>query len=205
GKVKLGREVSLDEVRKNVYRNPIRCADLKVARMMEKEIEDAMKDGDSVGGIVEATALGVPAGWGFPIFDSLDADLAKMVFNIPGVKGVEFGSGFRAASIRGSENNDQYVMRNGKIIAETNNSGGILGGLSNGMPIRMRVAFKPTASIPRVQRTVNLKEMRESDLILRGRYDPCIVPRAVPVVEACVSLVLVDHAIRMGVIPNILR
>lgn len=205
GKVKLDEEVTYDDIRVNTYRNPVRCAHKETAKRMEKEIHEAMKDEDSVGGVVEVIALGVPAGWGFPIFDSLDADLAKMAFDIPGVKGVEFGSGFRAASMRGSENNDPYIIKNGKILTETNNSGGILGGLSNGMPIKMRIAFKPTSSIPHVQKTVDVKEMRETELRLRGRYDPCIVPRAVPVAEACVALVLVDHALRIGAIPQVLR
>ncbi|RLI23242.1 chorismate synthase [Candidatus Bathyarchaeota archaeon] len=204
GKVKLCKEVSYEEIRRETYRNPVRCVDPETAERMLEEIRAAVRDGDSVGGIVEGIALGVPAGWGFPIFDSIDADLAKMAFNIPGVKGVEFGSGFKAASMRGSENNDQYTIKDGKIVTETNNSGGVLGGLSNGMPIKMRVAFKPTASIPRGQKTVDLRKLREIELRLRGRYDPCIVPRAVPVVEACMALVLADHAIRIGAIPQVL-
>ena len=205
GKVKLDEEVTYDDIRVNTYRNPVRCAHRETAKRMEEEIQEAMKDEDSVGGVVEVIALGVPAGWGFPIFDSLDADLAKMAFDIPGVKGVEFGSGFRAASMRGTENNDPYIIKNGEILTETNNSGGILGGLSNGMPIKMRIAFKPTSSIPKIQKTVDVKEMRETELKLRGRHDPCIVPRAVPVAEACVALVLADHALRIGAIPQVLR
>ncbi len=204
GKVTLCKNVSYDDIRKEVYRNPVRCADPETADRMLEEIRAAMSDRDSIGGIIEGIALGVPAGWGFPIFDSIDADLAKMAFNIPGVKGVEFGSGFKAASMRGSENNDQYTIKNGEVVTETNNSGGVLGGLSNGMPIRMRVAFKPTASIPRRQKTVDLRKLREVELELRGRHDPCIVPRAVPVVEACMAIVLADHGIRIGAIPQVL-
>ncbi len=205
GSVTLDREVTVDEIRRNVYANPVRCADPDIAELMMREIEKAAGEGDSVGGVLEGLALNVPPGWGFPIFDSLDADLARMLFNIPGVKGVEFGSGFRAASMRGSENNDQYAIVNGKVVTTTNNSGGILGGLSNGMPIKIRVAFKPPSSIRIPQRTVDLAEMKETVLELKGRHDPCIVPRAVPVVESCIALVLADHALRIGAIPQVLK
>jgi len=205
GPIRLTEGATPEDIRGNAYRNPVRCADAETARLMEAEILKAAGQGDSLGGVVECMALGVPAGLGGPIFDSLDADLAKVLFAIPAVKGVEFGSGFRAASLRGSENNDPFVMRGGRVVTATNNAGGILGGLSTGMPVVLRVAFKPTPSIARRQRTVDLAEGREVELRLSGRHDPCVVPRAVPVVEACVALVLADHALRVGVIPVVLK
>jgi len=205
GSVRLSKKVNYEDIRQNVYRNAVRCADRETAEAMENEILRAAEEGDSVGGIVECLALGVPVGLGDPIFDSLDADLAKMLFDIPAVKGVEFGAGFGAATLRGSQNNDQYAMKENRIVTLTNNAGGILGGLSTGMPIVVRAAFKPTASIAKEQKTVDLTKKREVDLKLSGRHDPCIVPRAVPVVESCVAMVLVDHSIRMGVIPQTLK
>jgi len=205
GRVKLTKPITHDDIRLRVYQNPVRCADPEAAELMEDEILKAAREGDSVGGIVEGLAINVPAGLGDPIFDSLDADLAKMIFNIPAVKGVEFGVGFKAASMRGSENNDQYTIRDGRVVTLTNNAGGILGGLSTGMPIVVRVAFKPTPSISKRQRTVNIKRMEEVELELKGRHDPCIVPRAVPIVEACMAIVLADHMIRAGIIPRVLK
>jgi len=205
GGVRVEGEVTYDDIRRNVYTNPVRCAIPDIAEKMINEILSAAKEGDSVGGIVEAIALNVPAGLGEPIFDSLDADIAKMLFNIPAVKGVEFGAGFKVASMRGSEANDQYAIRDGKVVTLTNNSGGIIGGISNGMPIKVRVAFKPTPSISKKQRTVNLEEMSEEEIQVVGRHDPCIVPRAVPVVEACLAFVIADHALRAGVIPRVIK
>ncbi|HIE18180.1 TPA: chorismate synthase, partial [Candidatus Bathyarchaeota archaeon] len=204
GKVKVHRDLSYDEIRKNTYRNPVRCADPETASLMEREILEASMEGDSVGGMVEGVALNVPAGLGEPIFDSLDADIAKMIFNIPAVKGVEFGAGFGAASLRGSENNDQYAIRDGKIVTLSNNSGGVLGGISTGMPLIIRVAFKPTPSISKRQRTVDLIRMEETEIEISGRHDPCVVPRAVPVVESCLAFILADHAIRSQKIPRVL-
>lgn len=186
------------DIRERASRNVMSCPDQEAAKRMEKAVEAAREEGDSVGGIVECLALGVPPGVGDPIFDSLDADLAKMLFDIPAVKGVEFGSGFGAARLKGSENNDPYRLQDGRVVTETNNSGGILGGLSNGMPIIVRVAFKPTPSISKRQRTVDLKRMEETELEIKGRHDACIVPRAVPVVEAAVAVVLADHILRLG-------
>ncbi|MFQ6094647.1 MAG: chorismate synthase [Candidatus Bathyarchaeia archaeon] len=205
GRIELSGEVSYEDIRRNVYQNSVRCADPDVAEAMIVEILKASNDGDSVGGIVEGLALNVPAGLGDPIFDSLDSDIAKMIFNIPAVKGVEFGAGFKVASMKGSENNDEYMLREGRIVTVTNNAGGVLGGISTGMPIVVRIAFKPTSSIPRKQKTVDLNLMREAEIQFRGRYDPCIVPRAVPVVEACLAFVLADHAIRAGRIPRVLK
>jgi len=204
GKVKITKNVSFDEIRENVYENPVRCAVPEPAVLMEKEILKAAEEGDSVGGVVEGLALGVPVGLGEPVFDSLDSDIAKMLFNIPAVKGVEFGAGFKAASLKGSENNDEYALQKGKVVSLTNNAGGILGGISTGMPIVLRVAFKPTSSIAKRQKTVDLIKMEETEIELAGRHDPCVVPRAVPVVESCLAFVLADHAVRAGKIPRVL-
>ena len=205
GKVKVKRSLSYEDIRRNTYQNPVRCADPEIAHLMEKEILEAAREGDSVGGIVEGVALNLPVGLGEPIFDSLDADIARMMFNIPAVKGVEFGAGFQSASMRGSENNDQYAIKEGRIITLTNNSGGILGGISNGMPLIVRVAFKPTPSVSKKQRTVDLRMKKETWIEVSGRHDPCIVPRAVPVAEACLAFVLADHAIRSQKIPRVLK
>jgi chorismate synthase len=171
---------------------------------MIEAIRKTRGEGDSIGGIVECIAVGVPAGIGEPFFDNLDGDLAKIAFSIPAVKGFEVGLGMKVASVKGSENNDPYSVVSGNIVALTNNAGGILGGISNGMPIVIRVAFKPPSSIPRDQKTVDLKEMMETNVQITGRHDPCIVPKAVPVVEAAVAIVLADHCIRSGKIPRVL-
>ena len=205
GDVKLSRTLTAEEIRKNRYESAVRCPDPTCAKKMENAILKAKSEGDSLGGIVECVALNVPAGVGEPLFDSLDADIAKMLFNVPAVKGVEFGAGFKAAELKGSENNDAYVIRNGKIVTLTNNAGGVLGGISSGMPILVRAAIKPTSSIPKEQRTVNLSKMEETTIQVKGRHDPCIVPKAAPVIESAVAIVLVDHMLRAGVIPKVLQ
>lgn len=204
GDVKLDRAPAIDEIRRNTYQNAVRCPDSKCAKAMEEAILKAKSEGDSLGGIVECTALNVPAGAGEPIFDSLDADIAKILFTVPAVKGVEFGAGFRAASLKGSENNDEYVIEKGRVVTLTNNAGGILGGLSNGMPITVRVAIKPTPSIRKEQKTVDLSKMEETTMQIKGRHDSCVVPKAVPVIESAVAIVLADHMIRGGFIPKVL-
>ncbi|MEM2918631.1 MAG: chorismate synthase [Candidatus Altiarchaeota archaeon] len=172
---------------------------------MQKAIKKAKEEKDSVGGIIEVVAKNVPPGLGEPVFDTLEGDLAKAMFAIPGVKGVEFGSGFRAAKMKGSENNDAFIIKNGKVFTETNNAGGILGGVSNGMPIICRVAIKPTSSIGKKQKTVNLGTMRETTIEIKGRHDPCIVPRAIPVVESMMAIVLTDYLMLSSLIPRILK
>jgi chorismate synthase len=199
------RPRGLDKIKLSLDQNPLKCADLEAAKEMAQAIEKARKVGNSLGGIVESLALNVPVGLGEPVFDTLEGDLAKAIFAIPAVKGVEFGSGFAAARKRGSENNDPFTIKSGKIITTTNNAGGILGGISNGMPIIIRVAIKPTPSIARKQKTVNLKTMEIEDLAIRGRHDTCLVPRAVPVVEAMMAVTLSDFALRAGLIPRVLR
>ena len=159
---------------------------------MRQAIEQAHAELDSVGGIVEAWAIGLPAGLGNPMFDGLENRLAKALFGIPAIKGVEFGAGFAAAALRGSSHNDAYVFEDGKVRTRTNRHGGILGGISTGMPIALRVAVKPTPSIALEQETVNLETGEQAALSITGRHDPCIVPRAVVCVEAVVALVLAD-------------
>ena len=194
-----------DEIKQNVDQNPLRCADLEAAKAMSDVIEKVKAEGDSVGGIIEGIALNVPVGLGEPVFETLDGDLAKALFAIPAVKGVEFGSGFYAAGRRGAENNDPFVFRDGKIITVTNNAGGILGGISNGMPIVVRVAVKPTSSIAKSQETVDFKTMENTTLSVKGRHDICIVPRAVIVVESMMAVTICDFAIRAGLIPRVLK
>jgi len=166
---------------------------------------EAKKEGDSLGGIVECVAVNMPVGIGEPLFDTLDGDLAKALFAVPAVKGVEFGVGFAAANLRGSENNDAYKSSNGKVTTLTENAGGILGGLSSGMPILIRVAIKPTPSIAKEQKTVNVCTLQNTALSVKGRHDPCIVPKAVPAIEAAVAITLVDHMIRSGYMPQVLK
>lgn len=204
GKVVAGK-VGPDDIRKNTYTNPIRTADLTKVEAMTAEILQAKREGDSVGGIVEFTVLNPPVGLGEPIFDALDADLAKAFFTVPGAKGFELGSGFGAGASRGSENNDEFRLQEGRVVTETNRSGGILGGMTSGMPITGRVAFKPPSSIAKPQRTVDLTEIKEVEVTVKGRHDPCIVPKAVPVVEAVLCIVLADHMIRSGMAPRVLR
>lgn len=184
--------------------NQVRCPDPVSADKMIKEIEAAKADNDSIGGKVRCIALNPPKGIGDPIFDTLEGCLGKAFFSIPAVKAVEFGSGVDAAGMRGSEHNDQYTVQDGEVVTITNKSGGILGGISNGMPIVATVTFKPTPSIGKPQRTVDLRTKEETKISIEGRHDPCIVPRAVPVVEAMMAVVLLDHALGAGVIPRVL-
>ncbi|MEM3381743.1 MAG: chorismate synthase, partial [Candidatus Bathyarchaeia archaeon] len=198
-------KVSVDEIRANTYTNPVRTADLKIVEKMVEEILNAKSRGDSVGSIVDFIALNVPVGIGEPFFDPLDGDLAKGLFTIPGVKGVEFGLGFKSSTLYGSENNDEYRIKDGRIVTSTNNSGGILGGMSNGMPITGRVAFKPPPSIARKQKTIDLKRLENVEIAIGGRHDPCIAPKAVPVVESVISIILVDHMLRSEIIKRIIK
>ncbi len=163
------------------------------AEKMTEAIRTAKAEGDSVGGVIECMITGFPGGVGDPFFDGLESRLSQMLFSIPAVKGVEFGAGFAAASLRGSENNDPFcVSPEGQIATVTNHAGGILGGITNGMPIVFRLAVKPTPSIAMEQQSVNLESMKTQTLQIRGRHDPCIVPRAVPVAEAAAAIVLFD-------------
>lgn len=159
---------------------------------MQEAVAAAREACDSVGGVIECAATGLPAGLGEPMFGGVESRIAQLVYGIPAVKGVEFGSGFAAAELRGSENNDGFCMKNGAVVTETNHCGGILGGITNGMPVLFRVCVKPTPSISRPQRSVSLSRKAEQTLTVQGRHDPCIVPRAVPVVEAAAAIALFD-------------
>ena len=173
-------------------RAPFPVLDEKAGEQMRKVILQAKEEGDSVGGIVECLVTGVPAGLGEPMFGGMENRLAAALFGIPAVKGVEFGAGFGVATMRGSENNDPFTVKDGKLVTETNHAGGILGGITNGMPLVFRLAVKPTPSIAKQQQTVSLSKKQVEELVVTGRHDPCIVPRAVPVVEAVTALVLTD-------------
>lgn len=173
--------------------NSVRTADPKIINSMENYILEMKKQGDSCGGIIETEIIGLPIGVGEPWFDSIETKIAQIIFSIPAVKGIEFGSGFAATKMRGSEHNDQMKMSNENDIEYlTNNSGGILGGLSNGEPIIFRVAFKPTSSISYKQSTVDLNKKIDTELNVKGRHDPCIVPRAVPVVQNTSAIAILD-------------
>ena len=180
---------------KQIEKNIVRCPDPKAAKKMVGAIMEARKKGDSLGGIIEVVAKGVPMGIGEPIFDRLDADLAKAVMSIPAVKGMEIGAGFQTATMMGSECNDTFVMKNKKVVTKTNNSGGILGGISNGMDIVVKLVVKPTSSINKAQETITQKG-KKSEIRVEGRHDPCVAPRAVPIAEAMVALTLIDHLLR---------
>ena len=175
--------------------NIVRCPDPIAAEKMINAIKSARKNGDSLGGIVNSVIYRAPVGLGEPVFDKLEADLAKGILSIPACKGFEIGSGFDGTFLTGSQHNDQFYIDNGNIRTHTNNSGGIQGGISNGENITISAAFKPTATIMKSQKTVDIFG-NEVELQGRGRHDPCVLPRAVPIVEAMISLVLIDHALR---------
>ena len=175
-----------------VAAKPFPVLDDHAGERMQALILEARQAQDSVGGVIECAAAGMPAGLGDPMFGGVENRLASALFGIPAVKGVEFGDGFAAARARGSENNDPFIMEGGRVAAETNHAGGILGGITSGMPIVLRTAMKPTPSIARPQRTVSLSAGADTELVIHGRHDPCIAHRAVPVVEAVTAAVLLD-------------
>jgi chorismate synthase len=187
--------------REQVEGNGVRCPDATAAAKMIEAIEKARAEGDSVGGVIECLVRRLPAGLGEPVFDKLEADLAKAMLSLPASKGFEIGSGFAATRMRGSEHNDAFELRDGKTRTTTNNSGGVQGGISNGEDIFFRVAFKPTSTIARDQKTVTTSG-EETTVAARGRHDPCVLPRAVPIVEAMAALVLCDHALRQRTIAD---
>src|SRR5881392_4506254 len=184
---------------KDVEKNSIRCPDAAAAKKMMSLIEQVRGEGDSVGGVIECVARGIAPGLGEPVFDKLEANLAKAMLSIPATKGFEIGSGFAATRMRGSKHNDPFEMSGGKIRTATNNSGGVQGGISNGEEIYFRVGFKPTATIAHEQKTVTALRA-QTKRAARGRHDPCVLPRAVPIVEAMAALVLCDHALRQQAI-----
>jgi chorismate synthase len=179
----------------DIEKNIVRCPDQPAAERMIRLIEKMRRAGDTVGGIVEGVARGVPAGWGEPVFDRLEADLGKAMLSLPASKGFDIGSGFGGILLKGTEHNDPFRAKGGKVYTTSNRSGGIQGGISNGETIYFRVAFKPVATVMSEQDTVDI-EFKNARLKARGRHDPCVLPRAVPMVEAMAALVLVDHALR---------
>ncbi len=192
GNIALEQNPTDDELARCKHSNSTGCIDTNVSRLMEEEILRARSEGDSVGGIVECRVLNLPIGVGEPLFDSIESRISHAMFSIPGVKGIEFGAGFKAASMNGSDHNDQVEYTSNGLVWRSNNAGGILGGLSTGAPIVFRAAFKPTPSISKPQTTIDLAEIKTTELRVTGRHDPCIVPRAVPVVENLTAFVMVD-------------
>ena len=193
---KIAAEVNPETVKvRDIESNIVRCPDAAMAVKMIRLIEKMRRAGDSVGGIVEGVARGVPVGWGEPVFDRLEADLAKGMMSLPASKGFDLGSGFGGISMTGREHNDAFRIKGGKVRTVTNRSGGIQGGISNGETIYFRVAFKPVATVMHEQDTVDV-QYKNTTLKGRGRHDPCVLPRAVPMVEAMTALTLVDHALR---------
>ena len=175
-----------------VSEKPFPVVDDTAGQRMQAAIRAARAEGDSVGGTVECAATGLPVGLGDGMFDSMESRLARILFGIPAVKGLEFGDGFASSRLRGSENNDPFCVQSGHVATQTNHSGGILGGITNGMPLRLCAAFKPTPSIAKAQQSVNLTAMQQETLNIHGRHDPCIVPRAVPCVEAAAAIAILD-------------
>ncbi len=189
----LAGEIDLEAVsRADVDQTPIRCPELPIAEQMIAAVEQARKDGNSLGGVVSCAVRGCPPGWGEPVFDRLEADLAKAMLSLPASKGFEIGSGFAGTDLSGLEHNDEFYMDGGRVRTRTNNRGGVQGGISNGEAIYFRVAFKPTATVMLEQRTVS-RLHEETTIKGRGRHDPCVLPRAVPMVEAMAALVLADQ------------
>jgi chorismate synthase len=185
----VAEEINFDEIENN----PVRCPDRKKAGEMIELIDKVRREGDSIGGVVEVVSMGVPPGLGEPVFNKIDADLASALMSIGGIRGFEVGMGFEVGRRKGSEVNDvMYMDDSGKLRFKTNNAGGILGGITNGDNLVVRIAIKPTSSIPKVQSTVD-KFGAQKDLVVKGRHDPCLCPRAVPIAEAMVNLVLIDH------------
>ncbi len=187
-----GLQITLKDVESNI----VRCPNEKIAKLMIDRIEQISRDGDSCGGVIECIVRNIPGGLGMPVFDKLEADLAKALMSLPASKGFEVGSGFGGTYLRGSEHNDAFLAsEKNRLRTSTNNSGGIQGGISNGEPIILRVGFKPTATIRKEQKTIDT-EGNQTTLAAQGRHDPCVLPRAVPMVEAMVAIVLADHLLR---------
>ncbi|MHA1729519.1 MAG: chorismate synthase, partial [Promethearchaeota archaeon] len=198
-------EYSLSDVFEKTEKNSVRTVDSVLANKMEQRILNVKKENNSVGGVITCIIEGMQPGIGDPMFNSLESMLSAGIFSIPAVRGIEFGLGFKATEITGLQHNDAYIIEKGKISTKTNNSGGIIGGISIGMPIRFNVAIKPTASIGIEQDTINIQKKSKAKLRIEGKHDPCIVPRAVPVVESIVAVVLTDILIGTGKIPQIIQ
>ncbi|MCD7781606.1 MAG: chorismate synthase [Methanosphaera sp.] len=198
--IKMEKKLPLETIKENITKNNVRCANLDTAKHMEEEILKAKSEGNSVGGQVEIIIDNLPVGLGQPVFDRIDGDLAKALMNIGAVKAVEVGLGVESSLLTGSQMNDQYTIKDDKIITTTNNSGGILGGMTNGMPVILRITVKPTPSVSNPQQTVNLESRTPRQITIEGRHDPCICPRITTVAEAACNMVIADHMIRSGFI-----
>lgn len=183
---------------KEIYKNDVRCPDKNAAKKMEQAIMKAKNEGDSVGGVCEIVAFNVPAGLGKPIYNKLEADLGSAILGINAVKGIEFGTGFELAKMKGSQSNDEFIVKNNKIVTKTNHHGGILGGISTGMPIVIRAVVKPASSILKKQRTINYKTMKHETISVEGRHDPATIVRFSPIAEAMTAIVLADHMLMAG-------
>lgn len=202
--IKCDSPQDFEETVQRAESSELRCPDEEAAKQMEEKLVEARKEEDSVGGTAEIVVRNAPAGLGEPVFNKLEAYLAQAIMSVPAVKGVEIGAGFEVSHMKGSENNDPITVDKGDIRFETNNAGGILGGISNGEDIVLRAAIKPTPSISQKQKTVNYKKMKEEEIEIKGRHDPCIVPRAIPVLEAMSALVITDCMMMQGLIPRFL-
>jgi len=197
--------VTVEEIRRLTESNSIRCPHKETAEKMIMVIENAKIEEDSIGGSINCIVLGLPAGIGQPVFDTLEGDLAKALFSIPALKAIEFGSGKDLCKLRGSESNDYYKIDGKKIITNSNNAGRINGGISNGMPLTLNATFKPTPSISQTQNTIDLRTYENTKIKVEGRHDPCIVSRAVPVVEAVTASVIADHVLRCGILSQVME
>ncbi|MEJ2248884.1 MAG: chorismate synthase [Candidatus Lokiarchaeota archaeon] len=196
---------NLEKFRKIRESSPIRSINPESSNKMINLISKVKNEGDSIGGLVRCIVKNMPLGIGRPIFNRLESSLSNGIFSIPSIKGIGFGAGFKASQMKGSEHNDPWVIRNNQIKAEKNNSGGIIGGISTGMPIEFTVAVKPTPTIQQPQKTINLETMEEQKIIFQGRHDPCIVPRVVVIIESITAITLLDHLIIEGVVPHTLN
>jgi chorismate synthase len=195
------KNIDYENLKESIEKNNVKCGDEEAAKLMEELILSKKQEGDSVGGIVETIATGVPAGLGEPVFGKLDGDLAQILMSINAVKGVEIGLGFESAKSSASEINDEfYYDEDNNVKTKTNNSGGILGGMSNGMPIVSRIAVKPTPSISKIENTIDLEKGENTTIEISGRHDPCICPRVTAVAESATAIILADHMIRGGFI-----
>ncbi len=207
GKISDPTEYFADDIEQLIQvrdESPVKALNAKLSIKMENEIESVKNLKDSVGGSIKCVVKNIPPGIGGPVFNSLEAKISRAIFAIPAIKGIEFGAGFKVANMKGSEHNDPWIIKNGEISTLKNDSGGIIGGISTGMPITLRVAIKPTASIGMRQKTVNFRTMKETEIELEGDHDPCIVPRAVVVVESILAIVFLDQLLIEGIIPTVL-
>jgi chorismate synthase len=205
GGIRNNKKYDFNKIKILRSRSDVGVLDPEFSQKISQLILQMKNEKNSVGGIIKCIVNNFPAGVGDPIFNNLQSDISKAIFSIPAVKGIEFGIGFEAARMKGSEHNDPWIIEDGKIKTSKNDAGGILGGISTGMPIEFNVCFKPTASISKTQKTVNIRIMKEMDLSIAGRHDPCIVPRAIPIVESMTAIVLLDHLLLTQKIPLILE